>query len=129
MVLLDTCAILFDALQPERLSPLARDAIEEAARAGALACSDISLWEIAMLVERGRLRPGTDTATFLRLALKARAIAVLPISTEVACTSVSLGLHGDPADRLIAATAVVHHLPLVTSDQRLRACRHLDTVW
>ncbi|AUX39540.1 uncharacterized protein SOCE26_009330 [Sorangium cellulosum] len=118
MILLDTCAILYDALTPDRLSIAARDAIERADASGALACCDISLWEIAMLVDRGRIDPGTDVASFLDLVLTARSIQVLPITPAIAVLSVSLGLHGDPADRLIAATAVHHGATLLTSDQR-----------
>src|SRR5712672_1594606 len=106
MIILDTCAVIFDALTPERLTEVARGAIERADAAGELACCDISLWEIAMLAERGRIDPGTDVVKFLHLALAARSLRVLPITPEIAALSVSLGLHGDPADRLIAATAV-----------------------
>jgi PIN domain nuclease of toxin-antitoxin system len=89
MIVLDTCAILFDALAPDRLSAAARDAIEGADAAGELACCDISLWEIAMLADRGRVELGTDVVTFLDLALTARSIQVLPITSEIAMLSVS----------------------------------------
>jgi PIN domain nuclease of toxin-antitoxin system len=100
MISVDTCVLIFDALTPDRLTRAALDAIEQADAAADLACCDISLWEIAMLVERGRLNPGTDALTFLRLVLDARSFRVLPITPEIAAQSVSLGLHGDPADRL-----------------------------
>jgi PIN domain nuclease of toxin-antitoxin system len=129
MIVLDTCAILFDALAPARLSPAARDAIEGADATGELACCDISLWEIAMLADRGRVELGTDVVTFLDLALTARSIQVLPITAEIAMLSVSLGLHGDPADRLIAATTVHHGASLVTSDHRLREVPRIPTLW
>ncbi len=60
LVILDTCALVFDSLTPDRLSSPAREAIEQADAAGELACSDISLWEIAMLVERGRLNVSVE---------------------------------------------------------------------
>ena len=53
MILLDTCVLVFDALAPERLSTEALRAIEEGEENGSLACCDISLWEIAMLVSQG----------------------------------------------------------------------------
>jgi PIN domain nuclease of toxin-antitoxin system len=130
MILLDTCALIFDALQPDRLSPAALDAIDDGEAQGPLACADISLWEIAMLVGKGRLDPGTDSATFCRLALESRGIRVLPITAEIAAESVQIELsHGDPADRLIAATARIHRAPLVTVDDRLRASPALRTIW
>ena len=50
MILLDTCALIFDALTPERLTPAAAAALDQGEREGNLACADISLWEIAMLI-------------------------------------------------------------------------------
>jgi PIN domain nuclease of toxin-antitoxin system len=130
VILLDTCALIFDALTPERLSPAAREALDRGEAEGTLACADISLWEIAMLVGKGRLDPGTDSATFTRLALEARGIGVLPITPEIARESVLMELlHGDPADRLIAATARVQGAVLVTADQRLRGQEGLQTLW
>jgi PIN domain nuclease of toxin-antitoxin system len=119
----------YDALTPERLSEAARTAIEHGDAAGELACCDISLWEVVMLAERGRIDTGTDVARFLSLAITARALRVLPITPEIAALSVSLGLHGDPADRLIAATTVHHGATLVTSDNRLRGAPRVPTVW
>jgi PIN domain nuclease of toxin-antitoxin system len=80
MVLLDTCALIYDALTPERLGRKALKAIEKGEETGSLACSDIALWEIAMLVGKGRLDPGTDSLSFIRLLLAARNIQVVPIT-------------------------------------------------
>ncbi len=130
MILLDTCALIFDALTPERLSPAAHDAIARGEAEGGLACADISLWEIAMLVAKGRLDPGTDAATFCRLAIDARGVQVVSISPEIAAASVTIDLpHGDPADRLIAATAVTMDIPLLTCDENLRASGAVKTLW
>ena len=57
MILLDTCTLIFDALTPERLSDAACGALDRGEAAGTLACADITLWEIAMLVSKGRLAP------------------------------------------------------------------------
>ena len=82
-----------------------------------------------MLAARGRIDPGTDVVGFLDLALAVRSIRVLPITPEIAALSVSLGLHGDPADRLIAATTVHHGAALITSDHLLRNEPRVATVW
>jgi PIN domain nuclease of toxin-antitoxin system len=130
VILLDTCVLVFDALAPDRLSGVARDALARAEAEGALACADISLWELAMLIRKGRLDPGTDAATFCRLALDARGVRVLPITAEIAVESTRLDLpHGDPADRLIAATAIVHGAALLTVDENLRASPAVETLW
>jgi PIN domain nuclease of toxin-antitoxin system len=129
MIILDTCALIYDALTPGRLTSAAREAIDRADATSTLACCDISLWEVAMLAARGRIDPGTDIASFLDVALAVRSIRVVPITPEIAALSVSLGLHGDPADRLIAATTVHHGAALVTSDQLLRNEPRIPTVW
>ena len=126
-----TCALVFDALTPARLTAKARKAIEAADQEAALACSDISLWEVAMLIKKGRLDPGTDCLSFLEAALGARAIRVLPITREIAALSASLDslVQQDPADRIIAATTVHHHATLVTSDEGLRNAGEVSTLW
>lgn len=131
MLILDTCALVYDALTPERLSAKALRAIEEGERKGKLACADISLWEIAMLIGKGRLDPGTDCRSFLDLLLSARRIRTLPVTAEIACLSVShqAFAHHDPADRLIAATSLHHRGTLVTCDERLLGVEGLKTLW
>jgi PIN domain nuclease of toxin-antitoxin system len=130
VIVLDTHAIVFDALVPKRLSPRARKAIEAAAEDHRLACSDISLWEIAMLISRGRLHPAMDARQFLDDVITARSMQVLAITPEIAVLSQSDAFaHGDPADRLIAATAQSFRASLVTSDERLRALKEIATIW
>ena len=130
MIVLDTQVIVFDALDPTRLSARARNAVNQAAENRELACSDISLWEIAMLIAKGRLEPGMDANRFLEDLIAARRINVLPITPEIAVLSQADGFsHGDPADRLIAATAMFHRARLVTSDAKLRKLRSLAALW
>ena len=131
MIFLDTCVLVFDALAPERLSAEALRAIEEGEENGSLACCDISLWEIAMLVAKGRLDPGTDVLSFLKLVLASRVIRPLPITPEIAKISAidALFAHHDPADRIIAATALHYGGPLVTCDQALQAVKGLKIIW
>ncbi|WP_298267412.1 type II toxin-antitoxin system VapC family toxin [Geobacter sp.] len=129
MIILDTCALIYDALTPERLSKKAARIIEE--EGGRLACSDISLWEVAMLIAKGRLDPGTDTLSFIRLALAARPIQVIPITPEIAALSATHDgfSHFDPADRLIAATTLQCRGKLVTCDQHLHKVKGLPVIW
>jgi PIN domain nuclease of toxin-antitoxin system len=131
MLVLDTCALIYDALSPERLSRKAAKAITKGDEDGLLACSDISHWEIAMLISKGRLDPGTDALTFLRLLHSARQIRVIAITPDIASTSAgsSLFVHSDPADRIIAATAIVYKAELVTCDRHLSAVKGLRVIW
>ena len=130
MIVLDTHALIYDALTPARLSARARKAIALAFTERKIACSDISLWEIAMLIAHERLDPAMDARQFLDDMLAARQVRVLPITAEIAVLSQSdLFSHGDPADRLIAATARLHRAPLITSDAKLRKLKEVTTIW
>ena len=130
MIVLDTHALIYDALTPARLSARARKAIALAFTERELACSDISLWEIALLIAHKRLNPVMDARQFLDDLIAARYVRVLPITAEIAVLSQSdLFSHGDPADRLIAATARLHRAPLITSDARLLKLKEVATIW
>ncbi|MBI3376639.1 MAG: type II toxin-antitoxin system VapC family toxin [Betaproteobacteria bacterium] len=128
MVVVDTHVLIHDALEPKKISRRARAALDGGH--GPLAISDISLWEIAMLIAKGRIDPAADGARFLEKILEARAIRVLPITPQIAVLSQSGDFpHRDPADRIIAATAVVYRARLVTSDAALRRSRGLEVIW
>lgn len=130
MILLDTHAMIFDALTPERLGKAAQAAIEAGAERGELACSDISLWEVAMLIARGRIEPAIEPRPFIEDLLLSRRVRVLPITPEIAVLAQSKAFaHGDPADRLIAATARQQQCPLITADQRLHDLPGVATLW
>lgn len=131
MTILDTNVLIYDALTPDRLSAAALRAIEAGEAQRELYCSDITLWEVAMLIDKGRLDPGTDYLAFIRLALAARGTQVLPITPEIAGLSVRIpGLeHGDPADRIIVATAIHSGGVLITSDRKLRKTEAIATIW
>ena len=97
-----------------------------------MAIADITLWELALLLERGRLvLPADVTADFyLKQLLAALRLQILPITPEIALLSRSdLFVHGDPADRLIGATALQLGAPLITADAKLRALPDLHSVW
>jgi PIN domain nuclease of toxin-antitoxin system len=129
VILLDTCAVIWDALDPARLSQPARATIER--NEDELVICDISLWEIAMLIAKGRLLVDATAAGFLDLVLRARDLRVQAITPEIADLSATLdsSLGGDPADRLIAATALSLNAPLVTADSRLLRAGVLRTIW
>ena len=84
MIVLDTHVLVNDAMNPALLSRRARAAIADGQAANFLCCSDMSLWEIAMLIARKRLRVDADAGKFLEGVLAARAIRVLPITVQIA---------------------------------------------
>lgn len=131
MIILDTCALIYDALSPDKLGKAAKKSIIVADKSGSLACSDISLWEIGMLIQKKRIQPGVSTVEFLDLILEARGLQVLSITTEIAALSTDSNSfkHADPADRIIAATTMYHRAKLITCDKRLQGFSELVTIW
>lgn len=129
MIILDTCALIFDALSPEKLTIKAKKIINYSSKQAQLFCCDISLWEIVMLIEKKRIDPGIETESFLQLILDARDIQVLPITIEIAAASSHYTNHFDPADRIIAATTFYHKASLITSDKKLSKLSSLNIIW
>lgn len=107
-----------------------RDTLDTAANAGGLYLAAISLWETQMLHDRGRLLLPLPLPDWLRRAAAPPVVTVLPLDIEVitALASLPARFHGDPADRMIVATARAHGLALATHDARIRASRTVR-VW
>ncbi|MBT4835863.1 MAG: type II toxin-antitoxin system VapC family toxin [Methylococcales bacterium] len=131
MILMDTCAIIWDALDPSKLSNKATSSIEKADKNNALIISDISIWEISMLIKKKRLEVNSTATTFINLFLQSRNISIQSISPEIAELSVNFDntINSDPADRIIAATSIIYNAALVTSDKNLLENKQLDTIW
>ena len=131
MILLDTHALAWAVAEPERLSRAAASAIRRARTGGGIALAAISLWELALMFSRGLLRSQGSLESSVRLLLESSGAVVKPITPEIA----ALAMHfppdfpGDPADRLIGATARAEGLPLVTRDERIRSSPLLKTIW
>lgn len=128
MIVLDTHAWIWWNASPRKISAPARRAIEEAKE---LAVSAISLWEVAMLVAKSRLELDREAGLWMRQALAAPRIRLVPLSPEIAVRSTALGrdFQGDPADRLIVATVLELDAALVTMDDRIRSWKRIVTIW
>ena len=131
MTVLDTHAFIWAWMEPERLSTAAVEAIARARSAGGLAIASITVWEVAMLIERGRLRVFGTPERWIETAISGLGTSVIEITAAIATISVRLvePIAKDPADRLIAATAIALGAPLVTADERLRAGLPSLAVW
>lgn len=118
MIVLDTHVLVWVMDNDAKLGPRARETIVEASKAGEVGVCAITPWEIALLVEKGRLRLAREVAEWLDAALTAPSVRLLPIEPKVALDSVRLpgAFHADPADRLIVAAARRWGATLITAD-------------
>jgi PIN domain nuclease of toxin-antitoxin system len=89
----------------------------------------ISVWEVGMLCSKGRLLAVPDVREWVNAALSLDKVELLPLSPEIAVLSTELVLHGDPADRIIVATAHVASGQFVTKDDRIRQSGLVPCVW
>jgi PIN domain nuclease of toxin-antitoxin system len=122
-VVLDTHTLVWLLMDNDRLGAKAERQIDEAFRGSRVIISATSFWEIAMLVSKKRIDIGKPLDQWRADALKL-GIEEIPIDGEIAVKAVLLsGLHNDPADRFIAATAIRAQAPLVTADENLLAWR------
>ena len=118
MILLDTQVLLWLRLGSSKLGPRSLHEIERAWLYDEVGVSAISFWEVAMLKEKGRLRLHEDVGLWRREQLE-QGVIEIPVDGEIAIRAGLLpDVHGDPADRIVMATALEGHR-LVTADQRI----------
>jgi PIN domain nuclease of toxin-antitoxin system len=122
-LLLDTHALIWLMEGTTRLSRRARQLAETAAKDGMLRVSTISLWEIATLESKGRISFDRDCQTWINEMLASPGLHPVPLTPEIAVQSTRLPgmLHGDPADRILIATARVLGATLLTADAKILA--------
>jgi PIN domain nuclease of toxin-antitoxin system len=129
LILLDTHALFWAVDNSRQLSRAAAAAIRRARRQGGIAVSAITVWELASMLARGRIRRYGTLESSLELLLED--VVVLPITTEIAALAAQFPHEypGDPAGRIIGGTARAEGLTLVTHDEHIRRSPLLRTVW
>jgi PIN domain nuclease of toxin-antitoxin system len=126
-LLLDTHIWLWYALGDPKLSDNLRSII--AADTTELWLSPISVWEVLLLAEKGRISLDSDANIWIDRSLKSLAIFEAPLNYQIALLSRQVDLpHQDPADRFIVATAVYYELQLATVDSNLTSAVWLETI-
>ncbi|MDD5176604.1 MAG: type II toxin-antitoxin system VapC family toxin [Sterolibacterium sp.] len=126
LLLLDTHVWLWWLLGQSELPVRERDALDAMAAAGTPpALSAISLWEAQMLAAKGRLTIDVPLTHWLPTAAAPEVVTLVPLDVAVilALDNLPAGFHGDPADRIIVASARAHDLPLATKDANIRRAR------
>jgi PIN domain nuclease of toxin-antitoxin system len=129
VIVVDTHAAVWLTQQQELLSEAATAALIEERRSGRMAIADITLREIAVQVQRGRLTVSSSLDVYLRFIESL--FLVVPINGVIAEQSARFTSNypKDPADRLIGATARVHKARLVTKDEGIRGSGEVNCVW
>jgi len=120
--LLDTHVVIWWLTDDRKLSKEHAKLLERSERSGtAVGLSAISLWEIAKLVERGRIELTQSVDDSLEQLEASEFVTILPLTGRVAIESTRLGarFHSDPIDQVIVATARCHGLTLLTVDERI----------
>lgn len=131
MIVLDTHIWLWWLHDPARLSATAVNLIQQEQGSGTLIVSAISVWEVAVKVQSGKLIIPLDIHRWYELARSYPATAIEPLSPVDAISSVQLpgNFHKDPADRIIIALARRLAVPLLTCDRKILDYEHVTTVW
>lgn len=131
MIVLDTHVLIWWISSPDKLTKKAQKLIDDNKKINGILISSISVWEIYMLVKKDRLRLTMDIDTWIEKIEELPCLNFTPIDNSIASKSVTLpeGLHNDPADRMIIATAVSNGAVLVTGDEKILRYPHVQSVW
>jgi len=132
VIVLDTLVLVWRvAGETKKLSPKARKALQQHAKRNELIVSSVTIFEIATLERRGRLRFSISASEWLDRVRRLPEYRIEPLTDDIAELAGQFGetFPGDPADRMIAATALLRGAPLVTHDENLRLVEHLKTIW
>jgi len=130
LILLDTNIVLWVAFDAERLSKRAKETLDEARRTGqGLAISDMTLMELAMLAGKKRIPLNVSVESFLSDV--ENRFSILPMNAKICASAFALPprYFKDPADRIIAATALAEGLTLITADREIRKSGVVPTIW
>jgi len=131
VILLDTQAAVWLVTRPQQLSRRAAAAIRRAEAGDGLAIASVTLMELALLLADGKIRPRGTPRGWLLDFVAQTGVATRDITVDIAAVAAHLPppFPPDPFDRLIAATAIVERMRLVTADVRIRESGVVGTIW
>jgi PIN domain nuclease of toxin-antitoxin system len=129
MIVLDTHALLWWALDPNQLSPRAKELCGQMEREGGFA-SAISVWELGIKAKNGNLDLGMPISEFVRRLQQSNVVELVAVDASIWLRTIALKWnHRDPADRVIVATALEKGLPLLSKDQTVHTYKGVQCIW
>ncbi len=131
MIVIDTHVLIWWVSNPEKLSVKAKKILQKEKNNGSIIISSITVWEISMLVKKGRLKLTMDADKWFSEVESLPYVRFMPVDNTIAAKSVTLpgDFHNDPADRMIVATAKEQGAVLVTADERIRQYANVRSLW
>jgi PIN domain nuclease of toxin-antitoxin system len=131
VLLLDTHAAAWLVTRPLRLSSAATGAIQKRGSREGLAVASVTLMELAQMLSDGVIQPRGTPVEWLRDFVFRTGVVVKELTVDIAAVAGHLPptFPSDPFDRVIAATAIVERMPLVTSDGPIQRSRVVQTIW
>ena len=128
-IVLDTCALIWWSLDPDKLSPRAKEVCDQMEQEKSGLVPSIALWEIAIKIKNNKLDLGIGINEYVATLKKSDVISIIPIDEEIWLASVQLEWeHRDPADRVIVAIAQRHQAYIITSDKKI-ASFYSEVIW
>lgn len=130
MILLDTHTLIWWLTSPQLVSKNALEVLDKSSADHPVYVSAISIWEIGMLVKKGRLELTLPVEVWLAKVIALEQIEVIDIDWRIARTANLIDYpYPDLADRLIIATALEYSMQLVSKDQRIIRYKKVNTLW
>ncbi len=124
VIVLDTHVLVWSQFEQKQLGKKSVAILERRWSRGEVAVPSIAFWEVGLLIERGRLNLKISLQEWRQQLLEGGVIE-FSLTSEIAIHALDFaGLHADPADRFIAATAIIHGAALMTADEKLLDWRH-----
>ena len=128
-IMLDTCALIWWSLDPDRLSQAAKNVCEQMEQEKNGLVPSISIWEIAIKIKNKKLNLGVNLDKYVVSLKKSNVINIVPINEDLWVESVNLEwTHRDPADRIVVALASMNQASIITSDKKIRDF-YPDVIW
>ncbi|NJK77264.1 MAG: type II toxin-antitoxin system VapC family toxin [Oscillatoriales cyanobacterium RU_3_3] len=128
-VVLDTCALIWWSLDPDKLSQRAKEACQQMEREKNGLVPSIAMWEIALKIKNNKLDLGVSIDEYLATLKKSNVIRIVPIDEDIWLESVKLEWeHRDPADRVVVTVAKRNQAAIITADRKIASFYSL-VIW